>query len=214
MALGIGAAATGARAAEDKWAKEVTELESRLAARHPAPGGLVFAGSSSIRLWPLDRDFPDFSPLNAGFGGSTLAACTRHAPSLVHAWKPGTVVLYAGDNDLANGLGVGEVVRDFYDFAATLQAAVPGCRLLFLSIKPSPSRWSLWPKAQQANQRIRNLCDAVGPDRLRFVDVSAPLLGSDGQPDARLYKDDRLHLNDEGYARWKNVLRPVLPSPR
>jgi len=219
VALGVGGAAAPATAAEeaaaptDKWAEEVAALEARLAAGHPSPGGTVFAGSSSIRLWSLDRYFPNLKALNAGFGGSTLAACTRHAPRLVHAWKPRTVVLYAGDNDLANGLSVDEVVRDFFDFAATLQAAVPGCRLVYLSIKASPSRWALWPKAQQVNARIRAICEAVGPERLQFVDVSTPLLGADGQPEAGLFKDDRLHLNDDGYSRWVQVLKPVLAPP-
>jgi lysophospholipase L1-like esterase len=200
--------------AEDKWSSEVAAVEGRLARLAPAPGGVVFAGSSSIRLWKLDRSFPGMGALNAGFGGSCIADCERHAGRLIFAWKPRVVVFYAGDNDVANGLSADEVVRDFAAFASSVHAALPECRLIFLSIKPSASRWKLWPRAREANARIRALCEAVGQPRLTYVDVATPLLGADGEPDPRLYDDDRLHLNEAGYARWREVLEPVLVGVR
>jgi lysophospholipase L1-like esterase len=211
VALVMGA---GPSWAEDKWASEVEAVEARLAQLAPAPGGVVFAGSSSIRLWKLDRSFPGVGALNAGFGGSCIADCERHAARLIVAWKPRVVVFYAGDNDVANGRSADEVVRDFTAFASSVHAALPECRLIFLSIKPSASRWKFWPRARQANARIRSLCEAVGEPRLIYVDVATPLLGADGQPDARLYDEDRLHLNDAGYAKWRAVLEPVLARAR
>lgn len=151
--------------------------------------------------------------LNAGFGGSRIADSHRYGARLIHAWKPRTVVLYAGDNDLAGGLTSDEVVRDFTDFATSLHAALPECRLVFLSIKPSASRWNLWPQVQEANARIRALCESVGEPRLRFVDVASPLLGADGKPDPKLFLEDRLHLNEAGYDVWRGVLAPVLAGP-
>ena len=91
---------------------------------------------------------------------------------------------------------------------------MPECRLVFLSIKPSASRWNLWPQVQEANARIRTLCESVGEPRLRFVDVASPLLGADGKPDPKLFLEDRLHLNEAGYDVWRGVLAPVLAGPR
>jgi lysophospholipase L1-like esterase len=121
---------------------------------------------------------------------------------------------YAGDNDLAGGLSPDEVARDFQAFATSLHAVLPECRLVFLSIKPSASQWHLWPQARAANARIREICEAEGKPRLRLVDVSTPLRGADGQPDPRLFLDDRLHLNNDGYAKWRAVLAPVLAGSR
>ena len=202
------------RAADDPWEKEVAAVEARLIRSAPAAGGVMFAGSSSVRLWDLGASFPDLEPLNAGFGGSRIADCHRYAPRLIYPWKPRMVVFYAGDNDVAGGLTPDEVARDFQAFATSLHAVLPECRLVFLSIKPSASRWHLWPQAQAANARIRALCEAVGEPRLRFVDVSTALLGTDGQPDPRLFLDDRLHLNDAGYEKWRAVLAPVLAGGR
>lgn len=203
-------AALPALAADAPWEKEVAAIEARWQQAAPADGGVVFAGSSSVRLWDLAAAFPDWHPVNAGFGGSRIADCARFAPRLIHRWHPQTVVFYAGDNDLAGGLSPDEVVRDFQEFATALHAALPDCRLIFLSIKPSASRWHLWPRAEEANARIRILCEAVGEPRLRFVDVATPLLAADGHPDPQLFLDDRLHLNAAGYRRWQAVLAPVL----
>jgi len=202
------------RAADDPWEKEVAAVEARLRGEAAVPGGVVFAGSSSVRLWDLAGSFPDLRPLNAGFGGSRIADSDRFAPRLIHPWNPRTVVLYAGDNDLAGGLTPDEVVRDFQAFATGLHAVLPDCRLVFLSIKPSASRWHLWPRAEEANARIRALCEAVGEPRLCFVDVSTPLLAADGRPDPQLFLEDRLHLNAAGYRKWHAVLAPVLAGAR
>ena len=44
----------------------------------------VFYGSSSIRLWEnLYEDFEVWSPVNLGFGGSTLEACVYYFDWLV-----------------------------------------------------------------------------------------------------------------------------------
>lgn len=213
MAGGLAAMVTGGLA-EEKWEREVREAERRLERLAPKPGGVVFAGSSSIRLWKLDRSFPGLDAINAGFGGSTLADGARYADRLVWRWRPRVVVLYAGDNDLANGLTPDRVVHDFLSYATAVHAALPDCRLIFLSIKPSASRWHLWPQAREANARIRAICEAVGERRLQFVDVATPLLGADGLPDPRLFDDDRLHLNAAGYEKWRAALDPVLAAPK
>jgi lysophospholipase L1-like esterase len=43
-----------------------------------------------------------------------------------------------------------------------------------------------------------------------FVDTFTPLLGPDGQPEATLFLEDNLHLNEKGYARWKVLIEPLL----
>ncbi len=86
-----------------------------------------------------------------------------------------------------------------------LHADVP---IVFLSIKPSASRWQVWPQAQRANQLVRELCGR-GP-HLRYVDVATIMLGADGRPDPTMYASDELHLNAAGYAAWTKTLRPVI----
>jgi hypothetical protein len=82
--------------------EEVRSLENRRIEFSQRPS--IFYGSSSIRLWKtLSRDFIGYPVVNCGFGGSRLSDCVRYVSRLVLRLKPAAVVLYAGDNDLAQG---------------------------------------------------------------------------------------------------------------
>ena len=59
----------------------------------------------------------------------------------------------------------------------------------------------------EVNSHLRILAESH--PRVRFVDTGATLLGPDGTPDD-VYTFDGLHLNDEGYRRWTEVLKPLL----
>ncbi|MGI8604991.1 MAG: GDSL-type esterase/lipase family protein [Verrucomicrobiales bacterium] len=208
--LVVALCASAAAEPADKWEAEIAQLEARDRAHPPRIGGTVFAGSSSIRLWDLKKSFPDLDAVNVGFGGSTIADCTRYAPRLILPWKPNRIVFYSGDNDLFSGLAPEKVAADFKTFAATIHAALPACRIVVIGIKPSQSRWKLWPKAIEANRLIRAHCEADEKKRLHFVDIAPTLLGPDGHPRPELFRDDRLHLNDAGYEAWTKALEPIL----
>src|SRR5687767_185738 len=90
--------------AESPFEKEIRAFEAADAKHGPTSGGVLFVGSSSIRLWTtLAKDFPELPVINRGFGGSQIADSIRYAPRIVLPYKPKTIILYAGDNDLADG---------------------------------------------------------------------------------------------------------------
>lgn len=191
-----------------RWENEIRGIEKRLADQPPAKGGVVFAGSSSIRLWDVAKSFPDLKAANVGFGGSQIPDCTFFVPRLVTPLEPKTVVFYAGDNDINAGRTPEQVRDDFAAFVAAVHAKLPECRILFLSVKPSGSRWKLLDKQQAANELVKELC--TKNMRLRFVDLGTPLLGSDGTPDPDLFVKDQLHLSPKGYEKWTAVLKEHL----
>jgi lysophospholipase L1-like esterase len=196
-------------AAPERWAAEIDQLTAADAGQVPAKDAVVFVGSSSIRMWKsLAQDFPGIKAINRGFGGSELADSVHYAARLVIPWHPRAVVLYAGDNDLWAGKSPETVAADFAAFHATVRSALPGARLIFLSIKPSPARARVWPAAQRANALIAAAC-ATDP-LCRFVDVGSTLLDAAGRPRPELYLTDQLHLSPAGYALWTKVLAPHL----
>lgn len=174
----------------------------------PARGAVLFTGSSSIVGWSTATAFPELTVLNRGFGGSHLTDVTHYAPDVVIRYSPRVIVLYAGDNDIASGRGAAAVADDFRALLRVMRAALPETPLVYLSIKPSPSRWALWPIAREANERIAEICRQDA--KTRYVDVATPLLGADGTPRSELFLPDRLHLSEAGYATWNEQLRPVL----
>lgn len=211
LALGLVAAIVSAAAPAaqaDRWAKEMAAFEAEDRQAPAAAGGVVFVGSSSIRLWDLARSFPDLRVLNRGFGGSQIEDSVRHADLLVIRHKPRIVVFYAGDNDVAAGKTPQQVSEDFRAFVAKVRAALPESRVAFIAIKPSIQRWALVAKVREANALVRAYCDT--DDRLGFVDVDGPMLGWDGRPRQNLFVADGLHLSAKGYELWTTLVRPFL----
>lgn len=178
--------------------------------RHPLPrDAVLFYGSSSIRLWTdLRGDFPDLPVVNRGFGGSTLAECVREMERLVFPVQPRAVVLYAGENDLDQGATAEEVEDHFREFAEKLDDRLGLVPLVFISVKPSPSRaWAL-PRIRRANELIRAAL-ADWPNA-RFLDVFPLMLDGAGKVRHEFFSDDWLHMSRRGYQLWTGQVRECL----
>lgn len=194
------------------WADVIRAFEEADRTAPPAPGSILFVGSSSIRLWNLAESFPDLPVVNRGFGGSQMADCVQFADRIVIPYRPQVVVLYAGDNDIAAGKPPEAVLSDFKAFTTLVLDRLPDCRIAFISIKPSPQRWRFAGEMRRANEIIR---EWIATDsRLSYVDVAKPMLGPDGAPRPELFAQDKLHMSPEGYRLWASTLRPVLEAAR
>jgi lysophospholipase L1-like esterase len=191
-----------------RWEKDIAAFQRQDADALPPRDAVLFAGSSSIRLWDLKKSFPDLDVINRGFGGSQIADSTHFAPRIILKARPRLIVFYAGDNDIAAGRTPEQASADFQDFAALAHKELPKTRIVFLSIKPSPARWGMVDKQRAANKLIEAYCK--GNDYLTYLDVGTPMLGDDGKPREELFVKDGLHLNEKGYALWASLLKPCL----
>lgn len=207
LALGLTQAQAAGRPGLPKWEREIRAFEASDRTNPPPKGAILFLGSSSIRLWKtLAQDFPGEQVINRGFGGSCIADSTAFAERIVFPYEPRTIVFYAGDNDLAQGRTPEQVAADYQAFVQKVRARLPGTRIAFISIKPSPLRWRLHDKIESANRQIA----AMKGDGLVFVDSYQAMLGADGQPRREMFRADRLHLNENGYALWARLLKTQL----
>src|SRR5690348_3591545 len=112
-----------------QWQEDIAAFAAADRAHPPPAHPVLFVGSSSIRMWSsLASDFPGRAVINRGFGGSRIPDATYYADRLVAPYHPRAIVLYAGDNDLAEGC-TPEQVRDafaaFVRRARSMDADVP-----------------------------------------------------------------------------------------
>lgn len=212
FALALPAVVSTARAqtpTQDIWQADIDRFAAQDLAQPPANAPIVFVGSSSIRLWrDLSNDFSNPGILNRGFGGSRLSDIERLADRVVLRYLPRQVVIYAGDNDLAEGLSPAQVAADFVSLVRHLRAHSGALDIAFIAIKPSPARAQLVAAARETNQRIRDFARAE--DHIAFIDVFTPMLDAGGSVRAELFGPDGLHMNAAGYALWAEVVAPYL----
>lgn len=224
--LGIGLALTWLGNAEvpatgpgrmNEFEPEIQKFEHADSLQAPAPGSVLFVGSSSLRKWTnLPAAFPEWPVVNRGFGGSTLADVDFYFERVIRPYRPRVVVLYEGDNDLAQDLTVEQLTARFEAFLNRLANALPETSLVLMAVKPSPSRLTYLPAQRALNRELQRL--AQTRSRVYFADTFSPLLNMDQQPDPQWFESDQLHLNPAGYARWIPVVRAALqqaaPNPR
>jgi len=194
----------------DRFAPEIAVFDSADRANPPTAGGIVFVGSSTIRLWTsLADDFAGLPVINRGFGGSTFPEALHYLQRTVVRYHPRTVVVYEGDNDLASGRTPQQIADDYRAFVRGVRDSLPDARIVFLAIKPSPSRWKLEAQRREANRLVRAIVDA--DPRQTYVDVGTPMLDpASGHPRPALFRADSLHMTPAGYAIWRATVAPVL----
>lgn len=207
--LGIlgGLATPMAAGQTNRWDADIASFGRQDATNAPPPRPVLLVGSSSIRAWrTLKDDLPGQPVLNRGFGGSHLSDVNHHFDRVVAVYRPRCIVLYAGDNDVAEGKTPSRVAADFAEFRRRVREKVPDARCAFLAIKPSPRRVGVMPLQQEANRLVAE--QVAGDPAWTFLDTFTPILDASGKPDAACFQGDQLHLNAEGYRRWIRVIRP------
>jgi lysophospholipase L1-like esterase len=188
--------------------EEVRALEGiRATRRHISPTA-VFYGSSSVRLWTtLAQDLGDPDVLNLGFGGSTLAACVHFFERLVKPVNPASLLVYAGENDLGDGCSPESVLSSFRNLTAKVTTAFPNIPFGFISIKPSPARYSILNRIHLANELIKRETDLQR--NIHYISVFEAMLNGSGKPRDELFLADGLHLGPAGYRLWTRLLTPI-----
>jgi lysophospholipase L1-like esterase len=168
---------------------------------------VVFTGSSSIRMWDLETGFPERTILNRGFGGSHISDVIHFLDQTTLRYNPKVVALYAGDNDVAAEKTAEQVFDDYLEFCSLLLEAHPDVQIIYVAIKPSLARWSVWPQMEDANTIIAEYISQQ-PNQ-HYLDVASPMV-IDGQPDPDLFIEDGLHMNRKGYLLWEGLMNELL----
>jgi lysophospholipase L1-like esterase len=177
----------------------------------PPANAILFVGSSSFRKWTdVQAYFPGYTIINRGFGGSVLPDVVRYANDIIIPYRPKQVLIYCGDNDLASSDSITPqmVAGRFSQLFTVIRNALPKSKVSFVSIKPSPSRERLMPKMKQANSLIKSFL--AKQKNTSYINVFNPMLLPNGKPKPDLFLEDKLHMNEKGYAIWQKAIQPYL----
>jgi lysophospholipase L1-like esterase len=204
--------ATGTKRPDSaKFAKEIAVFDAEETSSTPPPrGGIIFAGSSSVRLWKnLKTDFPDLPVVNRGFGGSVANDLLVYFDRVIGRYQPKVVVLYTGSNDINAKLTLDEAFADYTKVLDLIHEKLPNTRVVVNAVKYSEKRITQMDQVTAMNKKLEAWCKEH--DWSRWVESASHLLDKDGKPrTSEIYLKDMLHLNPKGYTEWKAILDPAL----
>jgi len=162
---------------------------------------VVFAGSSSIRMWKdVQNYFPEYNVINNGFGGSHFSDLLFYYDELILSRKPDILFIYEGDNDIADNKKPTKLMKQAKDLVAKIRKDLPGTQVLFISPKPSLAREKLREKYLTFNNKLERFCNRK--KQVEFVNVWTPMCDKSGIVLRDLFIEDGLHMNKKGYDIW------------
>ena len=186
------------------WSEEIAAFASAA----PGPSNaLLFVGSSSIRRWvDLAEHMAPVPVINRGFGGSKIGDVIYHSEVLFQAESPRAIVIFVGTNDITpeNSKPLAVMVEAFEAMMMGVRRQHPETPVYYIAITPSPLRWEVWDESQAINRAISDLAD--GMTNTYVIDTGDRLISA-GVPDDNNYVFDRLHLSEQGYAIWAEIVR-------
>ncbi len=209
----LGAKESFSQADQPPFWDEIQAFKKEDSLRFPPTNQILFVGSSSFRMWKdVQSAFPDYPIINRGFGGSSLPDVIRYADDIIFPYQPKQIVIYCGENDIASSDTVSAemVYERFKTLFSNIRNKLPDVPVVYVSMKPSPSRWQMKDRMIEGNERIKKyLEDQKGT---KFIDVWDPMLKPDGRPQIDLFLEDQLHMNSKGYAIWQKAIKPYLKN--
>jgi lysophospholipase L1-like esterase len=199
---------------------------------------LLLVVDSDIARWPSEL-LPQWSesalpPTVSGHSGATLKEIIPHIETALDTIDTASdtivLVICAGENDIGNGLSRDGTLTAFDEllsafFGNTKSTAGTNRRLIFLGPKLEPwlnndeSSRKQYVKLSRAFQR--SCAKHARADETHFVDcltmfcgksanVPGATLGGKAKAEPMYFSSDQLHLSEEGYRIWKQVVEERL----
>jgi lysophospholipase L1-like esterase len=190
---------------------EINQFKKIDSLQPPPQRPILFIGSSSFTNWKDVQDyFPRHTILNRAFGGSSLTHLILYAEEVIFRYQPKQIVIYCGENDLAASelVTADSVLQRFKKLFFMIREKLPATPVLYVSMKPSPSRKKLLPSIEVGNQKIKSFLTTQ--QKSNFLDVYSAMLTPQGAIRSEIFTADSLHMNKRGYALWQPLLEPLL----
>ena len=196
---------------------------------------LCLVGDSDIAYWPPEL-FPSLTPsmdttsarpITSGHSGATLAEILPHMQNILETHGADhelIIVACAGENDIGEGISIDNSVRSLeslFDIVLGSSTEKPSHRIFFLGPKFEP--WleddpSFKKKYSKMSRSFERACKShSNSENICFIDcltmfcgetaqVPGAVLAGRAKADYKYFASDLLHLSNQGYEIWKQVV--------
>jgi hypothetical protein len=193
------------------WEDDIQKFEQLDKIQKYPQDAILFAGSSSIKLWTtLEIDMSPYPVIQRGYGGAKLSDFAVYTNRIFAPHHCRAIVIFIA-NDITGSesdKSPKEVAALFRYVLKTIRKSHPDTPVFWIAVTPTAARWSVWNEIQKANGRIKDIC--MHNSNTWFIRTDFAFLDENGKPRTELFVEDKLHLNEKGYAIWTNIIKKEL----
>lgn len=172
---------------------------------------VLFAGSSSIRLWSaMAADMAPYPVIQRGYGGAKLSDLVFYARRILYPHPSRAIVLFVANDITGNpdDKTPAEVARLFRQLLRIIREKFPEVPVFWIATTPCMQRWHVWPEIEKASHLIEEVCQRH--ENTYFIRTDHAFLNASRLPREELFQPDKLHLNEQGYAVWADIIKKAL----
>ncbi len=201
-----------------KWEDTIAKLEQRDQTEGAVAEGILFYGSSSIRLWnSIADDMSPWETIQRGYGGAKLADIIHYAPRVIgprlgdsNPRRCKALVIFVANDIVGRETDKSpeEVASLFSKLHHWIRQQDKSLPVFWIEVTPTHARWHVWGDIELGTKQIRTIMESDPNSHL--ISTAGAFLGIDGRPRSELFIQDQLHLNAEGYKQWAILIKAQL----
>lgn len=171
---------------------------------------IIFLGNSITEGGKWKELFPDKNVVNRGISGDVTDGVLFRLDE-VTASKPKKVFLLIGTNDMARGKSIDYVLENTVKIILQIKSQSGETKIYLQSILPiNPNVGTRFSghknnhqKIIEANKRLKKLAKKLN---VKFINLHKKMRNGKKHIKEK-YTYDGLHLSEEGYKKWKKLIR-------
>ncbi len=167
---------------------------------------LLFIGDSLIEFFDWERRFPDHIVYNRGIAGETVGGLLSRLHGVVNSSEqPDGIFIMTGINNLA--MGDGDFVSPYTRVLEKIREVSPQSRIYMHSLLPVLFPMISNDEIIKVNDKLKRIAEEKG---VEYINIHATFLDSKKRPIAAYLLDDGVHVSDEGYKAWSDVIEQII----
>lgn len=186
-------------------------------------GKVLLLGPSTIEYWYTSKQdlSPEYNSLNFGIGGAGPQFFNENLDLLDELTGcPDKILFSTANNDLAaNRTSLNQMIANVKEIVEKLHSKFSSATVYLTSNVSCESRWYLNEETLAFNEDISTY--ASSKDYVKYINVMPSFFGTTpnnfylegyGYLRTDLFRDDKLHYNNEGYTIYANLIKEGLSA--
>lgn len=175
-------------------------------------GGTVLIGDSLVEWYPLEEHFNGRAIRNRGIKNDTTLGVLNRLQTSVFDLKPRVIIIMIGTNDISTPRSINAIIKTYKEIVYSIFDDTPTSTIYVMSVPPQNKDFEKTPfvnvdnnmkRIRELNAKLEAFCDSCAAV---YVDLFDLLVDENGYLN-KAYSDDGLHLNNDGYTVWTNLIK-------